>query len=155
MAFCVNCTLCADTGKKDNRKRKARRPPALNLKVQDVPVHGKQVPATFVSPIFRTYLESPPNLIEPVGATERKLLLVARSPVAPDDNENYLCLNREAGNATGGGVRWSLNDGFGLYVQGRNFKHLQRLLKNHRVTSICPPGDPNPICMAIPKQNCD
>ncbi|MGQ5522867.1 hypothetical protein ACUHMQ_06340 [Chitinimonas sp. PSY-7] len=151
--------MYAEAGNKDKRPRKARRPPVLNLKVEAAPVRDERTPASVISPIFRHPVDTLRALAEPQTLNESPALPAPHINVAAastdKSDDSHLCLNRAAGDSTGGGVRWSLNDGFGFYVQGKSFKHLQRLVKHHKISGFCQPGDDNPLCLAIPRQNCD
>lgn len=113
----------------------------------------EKVPAQVISPIFRSYVppQASPRASPHSDPAELEKELLARLY----DSDSALCLNRAGGDSTGGGVRWSLNDGFGFYVQGRGFKHLQRLLKHNDVSGVCAAGDPSPMCRHMPRQTCD
>lgn len=134
--------------------------PAVPLAL-DLP-YGMQekVPAQVISPIFRSYVapQAGPRASLRSDPAELEKELLARQleqQARLYDSDSALCLNRAGGDSTGGGVRWSLNDGFGFYVQGRGFKHLQRLLKHNDVSGVCAPGDPSPMCRHMPRQTCD
>lgn len=120
---------------------------------------AERVPATVISPIFRTYIQpiASDKALKSLKSNNEELageqLIRAMEQQAKAANNNSLvCLNRQGNESSGGGINWSLNDGFGFYVQGKGFKQLQKLMKR---TDICPAGDPSPVCRTLPKQVCD
>ncbi|MDN3577978.1 hypothetical protein QWZ03_14505 [Chitinimonas viridis] len=149
----------AHAGPADNLRAGSIAVLPLNL---EPPAAYERTPAYVVSPIFRTYVEPMAqgrplqdiNSSDPNLANEQLVRSLEIRALAAASNSE-VCLNRQGGDATGGGIRWSLNDGFGFYLQGKGFKQLQRLLKHNKITGICPPGDPSPMCKTLPKQVCD
>lgn len=121
-----------------------------------------RVPAQVISPIFRTYIEPlstglnrAPLHTDPTEQANELLARQLQQQARAASANSTFCLNKAAGDATGGGVRWSINEGFGFYVQGKGFRQLQRLLKHNDITGICPPGDPSPMCKTMPKRVCN
>ncbi|GAB3264040.1 hypothetical protein GCM10027296_40010 [Chitinimonas naiadis] len=132
----------------------------LNLSIDD---HGdtlERVPAMVVSPIFRTAVEpmvsgrpltsyrSDPEEL----ANEQLVRSMEQQAIAASSNSGA-CFRGSGSESTGGGISWSLTDGFGFYVQGKGVsRQLTRFLRRNEV---CPPGDPSPMCKTMPKQVCD
>ncbi|QNM96280.1 hypothetical protein [Chitinimonas koreensis] len=163
-ALCAGCGVLAGPAERIRPPagQPATPPKALDLSMDDLDGEDERVPARVLSPIFRSYSE-PLSRAKPLQDLHRKtpeeianeqLVRSFEEQARAASDNSAVCLNRDGGNSTGGGVRWSLNDGFGFYVQGRAFKHLQRLMKRN-AGNICPPGDPSPMCKTMPKQVCD
>lgn len=59
-----------------------------------------------------------------------------------------LCVAPE-GDSPGAGIRWSLNDGVGFYVQGKAFRRIKRLMTS-REAGLCSSGDNSALCEDLP-----
>jgi hypothetical protein len=114
-------------------------------------------PASVLSPIFRAYVNA--SLNAGLQVTDKERLRQPESGLgdwlfqAGSASLSVVCILRGS-NSPGLGVRWSLNDGLGFYVQGKPFMQLKRLVEIKKA-NICPPGDASPVCRDLPRRMCD
>ncbi|HEY9103829.1 hypothetical protein [Chitinimonas sp.] len=120
----------------------------------------ERTPAAVVSPIFRTVVE-PMASVRPSTsyrsdpdetASEQMVRTMEQQAMAASGNTGA-CFHSSGNESSGGGISWSLNEGFGFYVQGKGVsRQLSRYLRRNEV---CPPGDPSPMCKTLPRSGCD
>ncbi|QDQ27298.1 hypothetical protein FNU76_13505 [Chitinimonas arctica] len=131
----------------------------LNLHLKEYAAPTQPAPATAVSPILRITVQPMASgkplqdLHVPAEELAAEQMIRSMEQQAWQASANSgVCLNPEGNESSGGGINWSLQDGFGFYVQGKGFKPLQKLMKR---TDVCRPGDPSPMCKTMPKQICN
>lgn len=169
--FCLfaSTTLCcaalsAKAGPDDRLRTPppARPPLDLQLQTREAEPVDDRVPAAVISPIFRSYVGA--NYSASAQRTfhtdnmedlaNEQLARAAEQRAYAASLNSGACLAK-TGDNVGAGVRWSLNDGFGVYWQGKGLRALQKLVGFNEINAICPPGDASPMCRTMPKQVCD
>jgi hypothetical protein len=131
-----------------------------------VPVHLKEAELQAAGPsISPVVVSGPPAMATGLAtrtlktdsvedlANEQMLRAIEQRAYAASSNSGA-CVKRSS-DSVGAGVRWSLNDGFGLYWQGKGLRELQKLMGMNEVHAVCPQGDANPMCKTMPKTVCD
>ncbi|WP_374357778.1 hypothetical protein [Chitinimonas sp.] len=136
--------------------------PPLDLRLPPLEKQLEETPASAVSPVLIRSLplmasstaprtlktDSPEEL-----ANEQMLRAIEQRAYAASTNSGA-CVKRN-NDAVGAGVRWSLNNGFGVYWQGKGLRDLQKLVGINEINALCPPGDASPMCRTMPKTICD
>ncbi|MFC4160812.1 hypothetical protein [Chitinimonas lacunae] len=157
-------TLSATLAMVDEHQRRVVLPPAqeirrpvLNLDLpRSPPSHLSAVAA--LSPILQGPAgpaARPPSLRpDPEREAAERLARVIESTEIAERERGTLCLSR-SGNSPGAGLRWSSNDGFGFYLQGKGLRQLHRLLYRSSTARLCPSGNASPLCQTLPRRLCD
>jgi len=124
------------------------------------PSDGKPVAPSVVLNAYAALATTPhvhspiPQLSEEDINNEQLSRSVERTSLAASANSGA-CVARQPPESVAAGVRWSLNDGFGVYWQGKGLQQVQRLLGINEINALCPPGDPSPACKTMPKYICN
>lgn len=131
--------------------------PALKLDLPRTPQRAGHS-AYLLSPILQapTAIAAPDRALRPDPDREdaERLARAIENTEIAERERGTLCLSR-SGNSTGAGVRWSSNDGFGFYLQGRGLRQLHKLLYRSSSARLCPAGNASPLCQTLPRRLCD